>query len=471
MGVPSRRPGKRWGLRFAAALSLLVLAVGGAGHLLLARVGGGIDRVDAFEGLDDRPRDDGRGLNFLVVGTDRRDRISEADRARYSLGGAPCNCADTIMLVHLSGDRGRASVVSIPRDSYVEFPPHTNKALGERLASHAGKINSAYAHGGPPLTVRAVEKMTGIHIDHYLEIDFSSFMKTVDVIGGVEICSARPLRDTYSGLDLPAGTSRLGGGEALQYVRARHVDGASDLGRMRRQQLFLAAVMDKVSATRTLLNPVRLRQVSGTVLGSVRADSGLSGGEMLALGRAMRHFSPSSSEFTTVPIATQDHQVPGVGATVLWDRARAAGLFARIRADQPLSAGHKQAAEPVEVAPSSIRVQVVNGTAEPGLGTRAAQTLARGGFALTGPARNAPSPAAHTTITYDPRWDRSASSLHTALPTARLIPSPGQGPVMKLTLGPDFTPTSIHGVRPPDPEGADVWNGSEPRTEDRVGCA
>ncbi|MFC7221041.1 LCP family protein [Streptomyces polyrhachis] len=477
MVASSRRRSPRWGLRITALVSLLLLTAAGGGHLLLSRIGGDIRRVDAFAGLDERPRADGRGLNFLVVGTDRREGISAAQRARYKLGGAPCNCTDTIMLVHLSGDRERASVVSIPRDSYVEFPPHTNRGLGEELAVHAGKINSAYAHGGPPLTVRAVEKMTGVHVDHYLEIDFSSFMKTVDAIGGVEICSARPLKDSYSGLDLPAGTSRLRGGEALSYVRARHVDATSDLSRMRRQQQFLAAVMHEVAGTETLLNPARLREVSGTVLGSVRADEGFGSGEMFALGRAMRHFSPRSSEFTTVPIASMDHEVPGIGATVLWNERKARELFTRLREDKPLRVKHKYTAKavPVEIPPSEIRVQVLNATGEKGLGARADAALARSGFATTATPRNAPPTTRphRTTITYDPKWDRSAHALHTALPRAKLVPARDHGPVMKLTLAADFTPQQIHKVRAADPilDGAEVWSAFATKTGDEAECA
>ncbi len=89
--------------------------------------------------------------------------------------------------------------------------------------------------------MRTVENMTHVKIDHYLEVDFTSFMRTVDVLGGVSICTAQPRKDSYTGLDLSAGTHTLSGGQALQYVRSRHVDGASDIGRMQRQQRFLAA--------------------------------------------------------------------------------------------------------------------------------------------------------------------------------------------------------------------------------------
>lgn len=107
------------------------------------------------------------------------------------------------MIVHISEDRERASVVSLPRDSYAMTPPHTDRTTGEEHHGHPVKLNAAYAEGGPQLTVRTVETMTHVKIDHYLEVDFTSFMKTVDVLGGVKICTAEPLKDAYTGLDLP----------------------------------------------------------------------------------------------------------------------------------------------------------------------------------------------------------------------------------------------------------------------------
>ena len=109
------------------------------------------------------------------------------------------------MIVHISEDRERASVVSLPRDSYAETPAHIDRTTGKRHQPHPIKLNAAYAEGGPQLTVRTVENMTQVKIDHYLEVDFTSFMKTVDVLGGVRDLHGRPLKDSYTGLDLPPG--------------------------------------------------------------------------------------------------------------------------------------------------------------------------------------------------------------------------------------------------------------------------
>ncbi|MFC0601421.1 LCP family protein [Streptomyces palmae] len=446
---PKRRA--RWGLRLASVAAGLVLAAAGVGHAVLTGLESHIKRVNAFDGLSDRPRGSD-GTNILVVGTDGRDRITEGQRRRYRLGGAPCRCTDTIMLVHLSGDRDRASVVSLPRDTYAEIPAYTDRATGKRHPAHPRKINAAYAEGGPSLTVRTVEHMTGVHIDHYLEVDFASFMKTVDAVGGVRVCTARPLRDSHSGLDLAPGSHTLHGGQALQYVRSRHLDAAADLGRMSRQQRFLAALLRKATDSGLLLNPVRFTQVASGLLDSVRADRGFGTDELMTLGRALRHLTPASSEFASVPVSEPSHPVPGVGSTVRWDRARAARLFQAIRQDRPLAEHAPRPHHPrprprpaaVEVPPGRIRVQVFNGAGTRGLGHRVDQALRRAGFATTGaPADAARQGVAHTVISYDPGWDRSARSLRAALPGALLTPAPRQGPVLRVTVGTDY-----RGVRP-----------------------
>ncbi|MGP3922221.1 LCP family protein [Streptomyces sp. 8N616] len=446
--TPKSRP--RWGLRCAACLSALLLAAAGSGHAVVSGLDTAIGRIDPFEGLNDRPRGSD-GQNFLLVGTDGREKLTQQQRKRYHLGGAPCHCTDTIMLVHLSGDRRRASVLSIPRDSYVQLPAHTDRTTGERLPASPGKINAAYAHGGPQLTVRTVEEMTGLHIDHYLEVDFVSFMKTVDVVGGVDICSVRPMRDRYTGLDLPVGTSRLNGGEALQYVRSRHIDGASDLGRMQRQQRFLAALVHRVADGGVLINPVKFNRVATTLLGSVRADRGFGTDEMVDLGRAMRHFKPSSSEFVSVPIADPSYPVPGLGSTVMWDREKAGKIFRALRGDRPLAAHRpgRQRTALVDVAPERIRVRVDNGTDRAGLGHRVTRALRATGFVTTGSPGDAGVGTRRTVVTYDPAWDRSARTVAAALPGAELRPEYGHGPVIRVTVGEDFR--QVRKVRPEDP--------------------
>ncbi|MEU3755150.1 LCP family protein [Streptomyces olivoreticuli] len=472
-GAP-RRP--RWGLRVAAGAAAVILGTAGVGHAVVSGIDRGIGRVDVFRGLSDRPVT-GQGTNLLVVGTDSRDRITPEERRLYHLGGAPCHCTDTVMLVHLAADHDRATVVSLPRDTYSEIPDHLDDA-GRPHPAHVQKLNAAYAEGGPGLTVRTVEHLTGVHIDHYLEVDFTSFMKTVDEVGGVRLCTDRPLQDPFSGLNLPVGTSTLNGGQALEYVRSRHLDGAADLGRMQRQQRFLASLLHRVSESGMLVHPVMFQQVVGTLLDSVRADRSLDSDELIGLGQAMRNLKPAATEFLSVPIASANFPVPRVGSTVKWDEAASARLFQALRDDRPLTprapsrvhdakgqARQQDAPTPVEVAPPEVRVQVFNGSGRQGLARATDVALRATGFSTTGlPADAGTGPAqARTVISYDPHWDRSVRSLAAALPMAELRPAPGQGPVMRVTLGTDFT--AVHAVRLRAPQG-----GPEVMTGDRAAC-
>ncbi|WP_237554683.1 MULTISPECIES: LCP family protein [unclassified Streptomyces] len=453
---------------------MLVITVSGIGHAVIDGVNGAIGRVDAFGGMQGRP-DGTKGTNFLLVGTDGRDGLDPSDKRRYHLGGAPCHCTDTIMLVHLSEDRQRAAVVSIPRDSYVRLPAKPAPAAAASPASlsapapsaspaspsapapgdgksagtgplppgtRPAKINEAYADGGAKLTVHTVEQLTGVHIDHYLEVDFSSFMKTVDVIGGVKVCTPVPLKDAYTGLDLAPGTTTLDGGQALQYVRSRHIDGSADLGRMQRQQRFLAQVIHKITSGGTLSNPVELSRVAGTALGSVRADQGLGAGDLIALAKGLKGLSAESSEFVSVPLSDLNYRVPGIGSTVKWDETKAGELWAAIRADRPLAPPRAKPAHlgaAVGVDPARIRVTVANGTDTDGLAADAQKALRATGFATPGLPLTAVHHVGRTMIDYDPRWDRSVKSLAAALPGAELVPVSGQGATMKVTLGPDYT--------------------------------
>ncbi|MDB1087165.1 LCP family protein [Streptomyces sp. ACA25] len=472
----SRHP--RWGLRIAAATAALVLGVSGVGHAVVTTLDDGVQRVDAFDGLDSRP-DPGRGLNLLLIGDDTRDGITEEERRAFHLGGSPCNCADTLMLVHLSEARDRAAVVSLPRDTYTE------------PAGAPAKLNTVLSRGGPQQLVGTVEEMTGVRIDHYLEVNFVSFMRGVDEVGGVDVCTVKPLKDDRSGLDLPPGISTLNGGQALQYVRARSLDGTADFGRMQRQQRFLASFIDKVTGGDVLLSPARLNRTAEALLDSVRADPGFGTAELIELAGALNGISPSSVEFTSVPIDTIGRPLPDGGSAVTWDEAAAGRLFTALREDRPLvprpvppadgaEAGTdgpqgepQHRAVPVDVPPEEIRVQVENAAGREGLGAEVDAALRASGFATTGAPRDADDTAqSRSTITHGPDRKASAAALRTAVPGAQLREAEGHGPELLLSVGQDFG--QVQRVRDAArPMRAEEWEGGgyAAATGDQITCA
>lgn len=373
----------------------------------------------------------GPGLNFLLVGLDRRVGLSSKMKNALHVNGKQCDCTDVMMLLHVSADRRRVSVVSIPRDSYVRFAAHhdTGKGVGKdpRHPRHLGKINSAYAHGGPQLTVRTVEQATGVRIDHYAETDFLNFTRTVDRLGGARVCSAKPLRDDNSGLRLPAGTHRLNGRHALRYVRARHVDPPGDLGRVRRQQRLVGELLTTLTGDRVAGDPAAALRMAAALHGtSVRTDAGLTRGTLVRLGRELRGLTPHRTEFATVPLSEFDHRAPEWGSSLVWDKSRARALFGDLRADRPITRNPRtqpaDGKQPVATSPKKITVRVRGGGA---VGRRMANQLRAQGFHVLDPAHAGDGPKllkGATRISFDRHWDREAPTLGTALPGARLSP-------------------------------------------------
>ncbi|GAA1903165.1 hypothetical protein GCM10009837_28290 [Streptomyces durmitorensis] len=274
------------------------------------------------------------------MGTDGRDTITRKEKREFYAGGVACNCTDTLMLVHLSEKRDRVSVVSLPRDSYADIPAHRDEATGQERAAHPGKINGAYAEGGPALSVRTVEAMTGVRVDRYLQLDFRRFMDSVETVGGVRVCTPRALKDKTTKLDLAPGSHLLGGGQSLQYVRSRHVDTSADFGRIQRQQRFLLAALRSVTKENVLADPVRAARLGRLLVGSARVDRGFSTQQILTLASDLGKLPASSMEFTTVPVSGFSATLNG---SLEWDRAKAGKVFKALSQDRPLTARNSTA--------------------------------------------------------------------------------------------------------------------------------
>ena len=445
---------RRLALAVAAVTSVLVLAVSATGYALVSWSSRSIERVDAFAGLTDRPAPNAAGTTtFLLVGSDAREGMSRAEMRRLHVGrdeAAPGRRADTMLLAQVSARRGRVEVVSLPRDSYVTIPAHRSADDGERVKERRTKLNAAYAFGGPPLAVATVERSTGVRVDHYLEVDFIGFVDLVDALGGVDVCTPVRLRDRKAGLRLPRGTSHVDGETGLAYVRARSLDARADLGRVERQQRFLAAMAHRVTSRDVLLDPRSMVRFLDAALSAVRADPGLRESALVDLGTDLRHLSGGDIRFRTVPIANPSFRAPDGSAVALWDEQAAADLFTALRTDTPQRRDRVPPADRPTVPPGQVRVQVYNGVGTPGLGTRTGQELAHRGFDVAGPALDwRRTGIGRTTIRYDSAYTESIKTVAAALPGARLVPVAGLGRTMQVVVGSSYAGTRAVQVRAP----------------------
>ncbi|WP_051807185.1 LCP family protein [Streptomyces sp. NRRL F-2664] len=404
------------------------------------------------------PAPGGRGTNILIVGIDSRAGLSAAEKNRLHVGGKGCNCTDVMMLVHLSQDGRRASVVSIPRDSYVEYAGPAGTAVPAR----SGKINGAFALGGGPLTVATVEKATGLRVDHYLETGFTGFEKTVDNLGGATVCTDRPLKDENSGLDIAAGRHHTDGNRTLRYVRARHVNlRPGDLGRVRRQQRVLNDLLARLTAEGALASPLRTARTVHTLLKTVRTDAGTGPSDLIRIGWTLGRLRADRTEFATVPIRLFDHRVPGVGSTLVWDEARSAALWEALGAARPITGDPRiqpVAQTPAPTNPASVLVRVDDATV--------AEALRRNGFVVTDTSASAPlvRPSGPPVIRYAPGQEEHAATLAAALPGARLEAVPGHDALFDVVVGTQPVPVRTVTYDRNVADGAPV-------TGDRLRCA
>ncbi len=319
----------------------------------------------------------GPAMNILVVGSDSRAFVDDS-QDEQSFGSATQTAgqrSDTIMIVHLNPATGAASLLSIPRDLWVPIP-----------GQGTNRINTAF-DTSPDLLVRTIQEDLGIAINHYVDVDFDTFRQVVNALGGVKFWYPEPVRDSYSGLNITTpGCYTLTGTMALSLVRARHMqyysggewhdEGASDLARIVRQQLFIRKVIhDAQSAGFT--NPLKLNAVIGGVVSNLTIDSGFSESSILKLARTYRNFSPANLPSGTLP--TTPTVISGQDVLLL----QQSPAQAMIAAWQSVGASAKSASPTTtlpSVAPSSLTVQVLNGTGITGQATAATQDLSDAGY-------------------------------------------------------------------------------------------
>jgi LCP family protein required for cell wall assembly len=279
-----------------------------------------LKRTDALQDYGGRPAA-GAGTNWLMVGSDSRDGLSDAQKQELATGSDSGSRTDTILLLHIPSS-GKSTLVSLLRDSYVDIPGHGKN-----------KLNAAFAFGGAPLLQQTVEGATGLHIDHYMEIGFAGFAGVVDNIGGVNMCIDKAMVDPKAGLNLQPGCQDLTGAQALGYVRTRATP-AADLDRVVHQRQFLSAVVSKVTSPAVLANPFRVFPLMSSVPGALTVNSGDHIWNLSSLAFAL---ASKDLVTTTVPISSTP-TISGVGSVVLWNKDKATRLFEALRTDAAVPA-------------------------------------------------------------------------------------------------------------------------------------
>ncbi len=313
---------------------ILVLGGTGAGYLYF-KLNDNITSVDIDQALGtDRPaKVDNGSENILILGSDTR---SGANKKLAGGTDDGTGRSDTAMIVHLYKGHKQASVVSIPRDSLVDRPACTDTKGVTHAAAPGSMFNEAYSTGGAACAVKTVESITGIRMDHYVEVDFSGFEKLIDELGGVEVTTTKDIHDNNSHLDLTAGTHTLDGAQALGLVRTRHgVGDGSDLGRIQLQQAFIKALVNQVGHIGVLTSPAKLYELADTATKAVTTDSDLASVKDLAsFVDGLKGISSSHMNMVTMPVQ-YDTANPN---RVVIAKAKAQLVWDALQNDEPIPA-------------------------------------------------------------------------------------------------------------------------------------
>ncbi|PNE42611.1 MULTISPECIES: LCP family protein [Streptomyces] len=325
------RPRPRWGRRIKWTLITVVVVV------LVASIGtyfwadGKLRREVDLSKVIDRP-EAGDGTNYLIVGTDSREGMTDDMKQKLHTGGPTDGGRTDSMLILHDGSNG-PTLISLPRDSNVEIPSYVGSKSGKQYPARGRhtKLNATYAEDGPALLVRTIEYNTHLHIDHYVEIGFAGFANIVDALGGVEMNIPQAFKDKDSGADFKAGTQTLTGAQALAFVRTRHAFASQDLQRTKNQQKFLAAVAKQAATPGTLLNPFKFYPTLGAGLDTLKVDKDMSLWDLGQMFFAMKDVTGGNGKSMNMPISGS------VGGNLVWDQAKLKQLVQQLNNDEPVT--------------------------------------------------------------------------------------------------------------------------------------
>ena len=383
--------------------------------------------------------------NIVVIGSDSR----HGQRSRYGNSQElTTDQSDTLIIAHIPANRQSAEVMSIPRDSWVNIPSCV-MGNGQRSSPQIFKINEAFAIGnlygnhtdlGVACTIKTIEHDTGIHIDHFVAINFAGFKDMVNALGGVPECNTQAIDDPLSGLRLTAGHHMLTGTQALGYVRARYTLGnGSDLERIGRQQAFMASLVNRAKSE--LLNPVAMYRFLDAATKSITIDSQLGGiAGLYKLGNSLKGLPPSKITFFTLPTYPRSLVDPLDLANVMWTQPLDSRIFQAFRDDVPISKALLRPHRPPRLPARDVRVAVLNGTGQFGLAASVASILQQDGFTVTR-SLDVTSLPTQTVIKYRAGHGRQASRLG-AMVTGAAFQRVGHGPALTLLLGGNYGTTA-----------------------------
>ncbi|WP_312917186.1 LCP family protein [Kocuria sp.] len=450
--------------RIAVILAVFgLLAVLGIGGIAALRLTGNLtssplNLSDGAENVDDGP------LDILVMGSDTRHGQGNSE---YGSEDDAEGRTDVMMLVHVTANRDAVTVVSFPRDLMVRIPQCTDPTSGTVYPATTGMLNSAVEHGGPGCTVAAINRLTGVNIDHFMLADFNAVKELSSAVGGVQVCVNEPVDDPKSGLRLPAGISSVEGEQALAFLRSRAAFGnGGDEARIRSQQSFLASLTRKIQADGTLTNLPQLYHIAEVMTQNLHVDQGLTSiPTLVGMAGALNGIDPGRIAFVTAP----SEPYPQDPNRLQLDEKAAERLFETLRRDVSVTEARDapsaspgpshamgetatpapSAAHPTEPAasptatgpavdPSLVPITVSNRTDAGGRDYQLVSVLERAGYDQARTASSGTQLAA-TQMFYNPNWALAADDV-----AAVLNVSPSQlvasydVPGIEVAVGQDF---------------------------------
>jgi LCP family protein required for cell wall assembly len=361
----------------AGVLTMALLLGGGYAAYAYGSLSNGVTKINAITGSTATKDDvDGQAQNILLVGDDHRpDNATPEEMAELSTesdGGA--TNTDTMIVLHINEDGSQATMISFPRDSYVDIPGVGKGKLNS--AFYFGTLNGGGDTGGAKLLIKTIQNLSGLTIDHYVRVSLLGFYQVVKELGPVDVCLNNAVNDPYSGVNLPKGKSTLDAKQALSFVRQRHGLPNGDLDRNVRQQYFLSQEARKVLSAGTLLNPIKMGNILKAVGGSIQTDT-----DLVNLATQMRNLRPGNIQSATIPtLGTPTITVNGSPLSIV--EVDTVGLPAFVQGLVGEPAEYSKAGR---AQPASTSVTVLNGSGVTGAAGAAGTVLTARGFQVGAP--------------------------------------------------------------------------------------